>query len=90
MALAGKEILMGSEAELGPLDVQIWDEETQERHSALEAVQSFERLNEYGLDAFDRAMHLLIGRMQNKPPIVLMLQAVQYATGIVGPTRRQD
>ncbi len=53
IALGGKQIIMGSEAELGPLDVQLWNEETEEYSSALDAVQAFERLNSYALTAFD-------------------------------------
>jgi hypothetical protein len=51
MALGGKEIVMGMDAELGPLDVQIYDEEKEEYDSALNAVQSLERLNAHALTA---------------------------------------
>jgi hypothetical protein len=84
MAIGGKEILMGSEAELGPLDVQIWDEEKDEYDSALNAVQSFERLNAYGLTALDHAVRLLMTRTRKKPLTVLPY-ALQYATSILGP-----
>jgi serine dehydrogenase proteinase len=84
IAIGGKEIVMGSEAELGPLDVQIWNDETEEYNSALDAVQAFERLNSYGLTAYDQAMSLLI-RRSGKKPVILMPQALQYATSIVSP-----
>jgi hypothetical protein len=84
IALGGRQIIMGADAELGPLDVQIFDPKTEEMHSALEHVQSFWRLNEYGLAAFDKAMQLLCQRISKKP-VDLIGHAVQYAASIIGP-----
>jgi len=84
VAIGGKEIVMGSEAELGPLDVQIWDDEAEDHISALNAVQAFDRLNSYSLLAFDQAMQLLIRRL-GKKPIGLVPFALQYATSIINP-----
>jgi hypothetical protein len=84
IAIGGKEIIMGADAELGPLDVQIFDPRTEEMHSALEHVQSFWRLNEYGLAAFDKAMQLLCQRT-GKKPIDLIRHAVKYAASIIDP-----
>jgi hypothetical protein len=84
IAIGGKQIIMSSEAELGPLDVQIWNDEADEFNSALDAVQAFERLNSYALAAYDQAMALLI-RRTGKKPITLMPAALQYATSIVSP-----
>jgi hypothetical protein len=82
--IAGKQIIMGSEAELGPLDVQIWNDDAEEYNSALDAVQAFERLNSYALTAYDQAMALLV-RKTGKKPTTLMPAALQYATSIVSP-----
>ena len=84
MALGGRTILMGREAELGPLDVQIWDTENEEFDSALNAVQSLERLNAYALTALDQVMTLLLGRTRKKPETLLPL-ASQYATSMIKP-----
>jgi len=84
IAIGGREIIMGADAELGPLDVQIFDPKTEEMHSALEHVQSFWRLNEYGLAAFDKAMQLLCQRT-GKKPIDLIGHAVEYAASIIDP-----
>jgi membrane-bound ClpP family serine protease len=84
MALAGKEIIMGIDAELGPLDVQLYDQDKNNFESVLGAVQSLERLNAYALLAFDQAMFLLKSRMQKKPE-TLMPTALSYATSIVKP-----
>jgi Serine dehydrogenase proteinase len=84
IAVGGKQIIMGSEAELGPLDVQLWNDEAEEYNSALDAVQAFERLNSYALAAYDQAMALLV-RRTGKKPTTLMPAALQYATSIVSP-----
>ncbi len=75
---------MGSEAELGPLDVQVWDAKREERVSALETVQSFDRLDEYAMNAFDKAMKFLLEKT-DKPPSELMPLVSQYAISMVGP-----
>jgi len=84
IAIGGTEIVMGMDAELGPLDVQMYDDDKEEWGSALNAVQSFERLNAYALTAYDQAMQLFVKRMRKKP-LTLMPMALQYATSIVGP-----
>jgi hypothetical protein len=84
MALGGREIIMGHEAELGPLDVQMMDSEDDHYESALNAVQSLERLNSYALTALDQAMALFYMRTRKKPDALLPL-ALQYATSMIGP-----
>jgi hypothetical protein len=75
---------MGMDAEIGPLDVQIYDTERDEWDSALNAVQSFERMNAYALTAFDQAMIFFSARTGKKPAILMPL-ALQYATNLVTP-----
>ncbi|MGC2458272.1 MAG: hypothetical protein WA435_09765 [Gallionellaceae bacterium] len=84
MAVGGNEILMGREAELGPLDVQIFNDEDNEYKSALNAVQALERLNAYALSALDQFMLLLAART-NKKVDALVALASQYATSMVKP-----
>jgi len=84
ITIGGHPIYMGSEAELGPLDVQMYDEDRETWDSALNAVQSFERLNAYALTAYDQAMQLFVARTGKKPQMLMPL-ALQYATSIVGP-----
>jgi hypothetical protein len=84
VTVGGFPIHMGSEAELGPLDVQMYDDDKEAWDSALNVVQSFERLNAYALTAYDQAMQLLLLRT-GKKPFTLMPHALQYATSIVGP-----
>jgi hypothetical protein len=84
LALAGKEILMGCEAELGPLDVQVYDPEKGDWDSALNAAQSLERLNAYALTAFDQAMLMFMSRTTRKPE-AMMPMALNYATSVIRP-----
>lgn len=84
MAIGGKKILMGIDAELGPVDVQLYDEEKDTYESALNAVQSLERLNVNALTALDQVMQLLISRTGKKPDALMGL-ACTYATSIIRP-----
>ena len=84
MALGGNSILMGRDAELGPLDVQIYDTEHEEYDSALNAVQSLERLNAYALTALDQVMVMLAQRTGKKTDVLLPI-AAEYATNMFKP-----
>lgn len=84
MALGGQTIVMGLDAEIGPLDVQILNPDQGEYDSALNAVQSLERLNAYALTALDQFMLLLVQRLRKKPDAILSL-ASEYATNMIRP-----
>ncbi|MBS0661274.1 MAG: hypothetical protein JSR82_23910 [Verrucomicrobia bacterium] len=71
LALGAKDIILGADAELGPLDAQFHDTGTEEVRSALDEVQSMERLFAVGLDAVDRTMQLIIQRTGKKVENVL-------------------
>jgi hypothetical protein len=84
LALSGREIIMGRDSEIGPLDVQLYDPNREDWDSALNAVQSIERLNAYALSALDQAMLLFLSRMSKRTD-VLLPTALNYALGIVQP-----
>ena len=84
MAVGGKEVFMGVDAELGPIDVQVFDSDDEEYESALNAVQSLERLNAYALSAFDQAMQLLVPRTRKKLDVLMPL-ALEYAISVIRP-----
>lgn len=65
-ALGAEKILMGRFAELGPLDAQIHDFEREESRSALEVVQSVERLNREAMSAMDQQMLFWLRRSGKK------------------------
>ena len=62
LCLGAKEILMSGDAELGPLDIQIMEIDREERVSALDEVQSLDRLSAFAQQAVDRQMQLLMNR----------------------------
>lgn len=75
LTLGADQIYLGRDAELGPLDAQIWDSDREEYSSALDEVQALERLNSVALDFVDQAMFLLINRTGKKvdallPPVL--------------------
>jgi hypothetical protein len=84
MALGATELIMGRDAELGPLDVQIYDPEREELGSALNAVQSLERLNAFSMTAVDQLMLLLIRRTGRKIDILLP-KVLDYVVSFVKP-----
>jgi hypothetical protein len=84
LALGASELLFGRDAELGPLDAQIFDPEREGFDSALNAVQSLERLNAFSLTAIDQAMRLLMTRTGKKSDTLLPL-VLKYATDFARP-----
>jgi len=71
LALGTHEIYMGRDAELGPLDAQLFDADREEWSSALDEVQALERLNSVALELADQAMFLFIQRTGKKIDTVL-------------------
>lgn len=59
-------ILMGEHAELGPLDAQYFDNDRESVGSALDEVQTLERLHAVSLELVDRTMNLLLGSSGKK------------------------
>lgn len=84
LALGASKLIMGRDAELGPLDVQIFDPEREDYDSALNAVQSLERLNAFSLTAIDQAVRLLMLRTGKKSDTLLPM-VLEYATDFVRP-----
>lgn len=62
LAFGADEIYFGKDAELGPLDAQIFDFEREAESSALNEVQALERLHSEALVEIDQTMYLLTGR----------------------------
>jgi hypothetical protein len=66
LALGADAIILNDHAELGPLDVQIWDSQREDMLSGLDEVQSLERLNAFAMQALDNLMLLLLDRTKMK------------------------
>lgn len=71
LSLGANCIMLGEEAELGPLDAQILDMDRERRASALEEVQALERINAAALVAIDQTMFFLAGRTGKKTEVIL-------------------
>jgi hypothetical protein len=71
LALGAETIILGDDAELGPLDAQTFDSNREEPMSALDEVQSVERLFASSLEAVDQTMQLLVGRTGKKVEVLL-------------------
>lgn len=83
-SLGADQIIMGTHAELGPLDVQFTDHEREERLSALDEVHALERLQAEALEAVDRTVLFLKSRTKKKWSTVLPL-AAEFATTMMRP-----
>jgi hypothetical protein len=66
LLVLGGPLVMGEDAELGPLDAQIFDPEREEMLSALNEVQALERLHLQAVEEVDLMMPLLQGRTRKK------------------------
>lgn len=84
LALGGAEIRMGDHAELGPLDAQLFDEESEEWRSALDEFQALERLNAFALEVADRSMMLLLRRTGKKLD-TLLPKILHFAADMTKP-----
>jgi hypothetical protein len=84
VALGASQLLLGRDAELGPLDVQMLDREREDFGSALDAVQSLERLNAFAMTAIDQIMPFLLRRTGKKID-TLLPHMLNYSATFVRP-----
>lgn len=90
LALGAHELILGRDAELGPLDVQMFDERSESFESALDAIQSLDRLNAFAMTAIDQTMALLTMRSLKRTE-VLMPMVLNYVTTLLRPlTEKMD
>jgi len=71
LAMGAEKIVLGRFAELGPLDMQVTDHDGEEITSALNHVQSLERLRAFALETLDEVMFLLVNRTGKKMGTIL-------------------
>lgn len=71
LSLGASAIIMDEEAQLGPLDVQIFDVDREGFDSALNETQAFERLHAVGLEALDQTVLLLRMRTGKRVETIL-------------------
>lgn len=87
LALGADAIIMNDHAEMGPLDVQIYDPDREEWLSGLDEVQSLERLQAFALDAMDRTTMFLLQRSPQKVKNLLPL-VTEFVTKLTEPMFR--
>ncbi|HEX3147141.1 MAG TPA: hypothetical protein VHR66_03610 [Gemmataceae bacterium] len=85
LALGADEIILGDDAELGPLDVQVQDFDVEEaRVSALDMVQAIEQLEESAIDVAMRMLKSL--KEKTKKRVNLLLEpSLQFAAEVTKP-----
>lgn len=83
-ALGASNICLAKYAELGPLDVQVFDPEREGYGSALDEVQALERLNAFALQAVDAGMLMLVSR-SGKTLGMLLPQVLHFVSEMLRP-----
>lgn len=84
LALGAKNLIIGRDAELGPLDVHLFDFDREEYGSALNTVKSLERLHAFALTAIDQTMMLLPRRLGKRTDVILP-HVLSYVSGFLRP-----
>jgi hypothetical protein len=75
LSLGATQALMGDDAEIGPLDAQLWDEEREEGGSVLNEVQALDHLHAVALQHLDRTMFTMVGGTKKRTDILLPIAA---------------
>jgi hypothetical protein len=84
LTLGSTSVVMGSDAELGPLDVQVYDEEREERGSALNEIQALEQLHKVGLEQLHETL-VLLQLTTHKRSDVLLPHACKLVSDMMAP-----
>lgn len=75
LALGAVRAIMGEDAEIGPLDAQLWDHEREEPGSALNEVQALDQLHSVAPEHLDRTMLTVVGGTKKKTDVLLPIAA---------------
>lgn len=84
LTLGGQRIVLGKHAELGPLDVQVFDAEYEDFRSGLDQVQSVERLHAAALESVDQTL-ILWSTRTNKKLETLLPTACHFVSELMQP-----
>ncbi|SRR6266581_1296218 len=79
LLLGADKIIVGKNAELGPLDAQIYDDDLERQLSALDEIQALDRLNAFALQAVDASIIFL--QRRTKKSVNVLLPVVQTFVG---------
>lgn len=84
LSLGAREIHMGPDAQVGPLDVQLHDREREEWGSALDEVQALDQITGAAIAQADQAMFFLLQRSGKKLE-TLIPHALDFAAKLQAP-----
>ena len=84
LSLGAVSAIMGADAEVGPLDAQLWDPEREEPGSALNEVQALDQLHAVALEHLDRTMVTMLGATRKKTDVLLPI-AGKFVTDMMRP-----
>jgi hypothetical protein len=59
LTLGAEDVIFGHDAEIGPLDVQVYDQEREERGSALDEIQALEQLHQVALEQLNQNLTMM-------------------------------
>lgn len=84
LTLGADEVIFGRDAEIGPLDVQVYDQEREERGSALDEIQALEQLHQVALEQLNQ--NLIMMRMITRRRYdVVMPHASKLTSDMMAP-----
>ena len=84
LTLGADEVVFGRDAEIGPLDVQVYDQEREERGSALDEIQALEQLHQVALQQLNQ--NLIMMRMITRRRYdVVMPHASKLTSDMMAP-----
>jgi hypothetical protein len=84
LSLGAVEAIMGEDAEIGPLDAQMWDPEREEPASALNEVQALDQLHTVALEHLDKTMVTMLGGMRKRTDVLLPI-AAKFVSDMMRP-----
>jgi len=84
LSLGAHRAIMGEDAEIGPLDAQLWDAEREEPGSALNEVQALDQLHTVALEHLDKTMMTMLGGTKKRTDVLLPL-AAKFVSDMMRP-----
>jgi hypothetical protein len=84
LSLGAERAIMGGDAEIGPLDAQLWDHEREEPGSALNEVAALDQLHAVALAHLDATMVTMVGGTRKKTDVLLPI-AAKFVSDMMRP-----
>jgi hypothetical protein len=84
LSLGATRAFMGDDAEIGPLDAQLYDEEREESGSPLDEVEALDHLHSVALQHLDRTMVTMLGGAKKRTDILLPI-AAKFVSDMMAP-----